>query len=243
MKPFRWKNCYADVAAWKHGVTVQSFFDDVIAPTIHALEKKIAALGRSENSGDAFAQADMQDVLQETKMAFSLSVQSIWERQLRGYLRGCAEELRPEEGLAAQAAKGNWEKLCSLFLELRGIRLEAFPSFAQLETLHLLGNACRHGDGPSAVELAKRCPELWRVYLPMPFDDHPLHSDPPPVAAMDVPADRLRAFVVAIATFWDDAEYIYNESIEQKQPSLEAKLKRERAERSWRPKATPASGA
>jgi hypothetical protein len=66
----------------------------VIAPAIRALEEKIAALGRSDIPGDAFAQADMEDVLKETKMAFGLSIQSIWERQLRGYLRGCAEELR-----------------------------------------------------------------------------------------------------------------------------------------------------
>ena len=168
MKVFRWKNCYADVATSQHGVTVQSFFDDVIVPAIRALEKKIAALGLSDNPGDTFAHADMEDVLQETKMAFGLSIQSIWERQLRGYLRGCAEELRPRDGLAAQVAKGSWEKLCALFLELRGIRFDAFPSFAELEHSHLLGNVCRHGDGPSAVELAKRCPELWRVCPPMP---------------------------------------------------------------------------
>jgi hypothetical protein len=41
------------------------------------LEEKIRALGCSDDPGDAFAQADMNDVLQETKMAFSLSVQSI----------------------------------------------------------------------------------------------------------------------------------------------------------------------
>lgn len=56
---------------------------------------------------------------------------------------------------------------------------------------------------------------------------------------MDVPVERLRVFVEAIATFWDDAEYIYNESIERKHLSLETKLARERTERSWRPQATP----
>ncbi|MBN9515879.1 MAG: hypothetical protein KIT25_02530 [Enhydrobacter sp.] len=239
MKVFRWKNCYADVAASKHGVTVRSFFDDVIAPAIRALEEKIAALGRSDSPGDAFAQADTGDVLKETKMAFGLAIQSIWERQLRSYLRGCVEELAPGEGMVAQVTKGHWARLYELFLELRGIRLDAFPSFAELDTFQLLGNACRHGDGPSAVALAARCPELWRVYPPGPFEDQPPDPEPPPVALMDVPVERLRAFVEAIATFWDDAEYIYNESIERKHPSLETKLARERTERSWRPQATP----
>jgi hypothetical protein len=31
MKVFRWKNCYADVAASAYGGTVQSFFDDGVA--------------------------------------------------------------------------------------------------------------------------------------------------------------------------------------------------------------------
>jgi hypothetical protein len=120
---------------------------------------------------------------------------------------------------------------------LRGIRLDAFPSFAELEALHLLGNVCRHGDGPSAVELAKRYPELWRIYPPMPFDDQPPDPGPPPVALMEVPVERLRAFVAAIAIFWDDADYIYKESIEPKHANLEAELARERKERNWRPQA------
>ena len=50
MKVFRWKNCYTDVAASKHGVTVQLFIDNVIGPAIRALEEKIVALGRSDSS-------------------------------------------------------------------------------------------------------------------------------------------------------------------------------------------------
>lgn len=53
----------------------------------------------------------------------------------------------------------------------------------------------------------------------------------------------LRAFVVAIAAFRDDAEHIYNESIEPKRASLEANLARERPERSWQPNAAHDGGA
>lgn len=237
MNVFRWKNCYADVAASKHGITVRSFFDDVVVTAIQTLEDKVGALGRSDDPGDVFAQSDAEDVLRATKMAFALSIQSIWERQLRGYRCGCAKELRPNDSLATKAERGDWNRLCELFFELRGIGLEDFPGFNELDTLHLLGNACRHGDGPSAIELAKRCPDLWRAYSPMPFDDVSHKVAHPPIALMDVSMDRLQAFVVAIVTFWDDAEYIYNESIERKHPCLQARLARERAERSWRPQA------
>lgn len=43
MTPFRWKNCYADVAAARHDMTIQSFLDDVILPAIRALEDRIAS--------------------------------------------------------------------------------------------------------------------------------------------------------------------------------------------------------
>lgn len=237
MTPFRWKNCHADVAAARHDLTIRAFLDDVIRPAIRTLEARIVELGRSDDPGDAFEQSDIEVMLAETKKAFSLSVQSIWERQLRAYLGGCGEELRPGEGFGAKVAKANWPGLCDLFRELRGLPLEDFPSFGELDTLQHLGNACRHGDGASGAELARRCPDWWPTYTPMPDEFETSGPPAPTVAAMDVPEDRIAGFVEAVATFWTDAGYIYNESIERKHPSLEARLARERAERSWAPQA------
>jgi hypothetical protein len=243
MPPFRWKNCFADVQASQHDRTIQSFFDDVIGPALATLDRRIVELGRSNDPGDCFAQSDMEDMLRETKLAFALSIQSIWERQLRAYLQGCARELRPDEPLIAKIEKANWEKLCGIFGALRGIGLEQFPAFAVLETLQHLGNACRHGDGASAIKLADLCPDLWPPVPPMPLEFNPPSPCPPPVAAMDIPVRRLAQFVAAIAQFWLDAEYIYNESIEVKHPNLEARLVLERAERHWMPRARPKDAA
>lgn len=158
MPPFRWKNCFADVQTSKHDLTIQTYFEDVVLPAIATLEAKIEALGRSEHPGDAFAQSDMEDVLQESNLAFGLAIQSIWERQLRSYLLGCASELHPEENLAPRIEKADWAGLAKLFRRLRGIALDAFPSFPELDLLQELGNACRHGDGKSAVRLYERLP-------------------------------------------------------------------------------------
>lgn len=237
MTPFRWQNCYADVAAAKHDLTIRSFLDDVILPAIRQVEARIAELGRSDDPAACFEQSDMEDVLAETKLAFCLAIQSVWERQLRAYLYGCAEALRPGEGFGAKVEKANWPGLCALFRELRGIRLEAFPSFPELDTLHHLGNACRHGDGASAAVLTQRCPDWWPVYTPLPPEFGP---SPPPrqtVAAMSVPVERIETFVIAIVRFWEDATYIYHESIVDKHESLERRLVHERIERAWRPTA------
>jgi hypothetical protein len=236
MTPFRWKNCFADVQTYRHGRTVQSYFDDVIMPALATLQAKIDGLGRSDNAGDVFAQDDMKLVLREAKMAFGLSIQSIWERQLRTYLQGCARELAPNEMLAERIGEANWPALRKLFRRLRGIEMAAFPSFPELDLLQHIGNASRHGDGASAVELYKRAPDLWQTNSPLSEGFAPA-GGPPPVSIMDIPVDRLRSFVAAIDVFWADATYIYNESIERKHETLEARLVEERKTRTWRPPA------
>jgi hypothetical protein len=239
MTKFRWKNCFADVQTSKHDLTIHSYLDDVIVPALATLDAKISELGVSDWPGHQFAQADMEAMKREATLAFGLSIQSIWDRQLRSYLRGCANELRPGEPIAGKIDKANWKDLQKLFRRLRGINLDEFPSFPLLDTLQHLGNACRHGDGDSAVELHRLRPDLWPVITPMPpgFGEPQLGPAPPPAASMEVPVTALREFVTAIAAFWRDAEYIYNESIERKHENLEAHLVKQRTERTWFPQA------
>lgn len=242
MTPFRWKNCYADVLTSKHDLTIESYFNDVIVPALDTLGEKIEGLSNSDSPGAVFAHTDMKDMLRESKLAFGLAIQSIWERQLRVYLRGCAGELRPGEPIGAKIERANWKDLRKCFRDLRGIDLEAFPSFDILDMLQHLGNACRHGDGDSAAELARRCPDLWPTMPLVPPMPHMPPGSPPielprTVGLMDIPVERLREFVAAIAAFWRDTEYIYNESIERKDPHLVARLASERAKRSWVPQA------
>lgn len=66
MNVFRWKNCYADVAAFKHGISVRSFFDDVVVPAIQTLEDKIVALGRSDDPGNVFAKSNAEYIYHES---------------------------------------------------------------------------------------------------------------------------------------------------------------------------------
>ncbi|WP_210216962.1 hypothetical protein [Rhizobium tibeticum] len=176
----------------------------------------------------------MQYVIRETKLAFSLAIQSIWERQLRAYVLGCARELRPAEDLQSKIERADWEKLQKFFISLRGIELRAFPSFDVLDILQNLGSAARHGDGGSAKKLIRQCPDLW-AHLPEALTNGIAPFDYRTVAMLDVPVDRLKGFAEAVAGFWEDAEYIYNESIEPKDAHLEARLAKERLQRKWIP--------
>lgn len=241
MTIFRWTNCYADVLTSKHDLTIRSYLDDVIYPALATIEHKIAELGRSDWPGHRFAQSDMEDMLQEAKLAFGLSIQSIWERQLRSYLRGCAFELRKDDPIGGRIDKADWKDLQRLFRLLRGIELESFPDFPTLDALQHLGNACRHGDGASARWLADHCPDLWPAPTPPPPGFDMNLSASRPVAAMDIPLERLRSYAEAIAGFWRDTAYIYRESINRKDAHLEAQLAGERRERPWVPRAASAT--
>src|SRR3546814_16259514 len=98
----------------------------------------------------------MTDMLRESKLAFGLAIQSIWERQLREYLRGCAGELVPGEPIGAKIERADWKALRKYFRKLRGIELDGFTSFDKLDLLPHLGHACPHGAGHSAAELVRR---------------------------------------------------------------------------------------
>ncbi|CUX66598.1 conserved hypothetical protein [Agrobacterium tumefaciens str. Kerr 14] len=235
MEPFRWKNCYADVQTYRHAATIRTYLQDVIVPALETLDRKVDELEQRGGAWAAFARPDMMDVKRETKLAFSLAIQSIWERQLRAYLLGCARELRPTENLQTKIERADWEKLQVFFASLRGIELRAFPSFDALDILQNLGSAARHGDGGSAKKLIHQCPDLW-AHLSEALKDGNAGLEYRTVAMMDVPFDRLEGFAEAVARFWEDAEYIYNESIETKAAQLEARLADERLQRRWTPR-------
>ena len=249
-EPFRWKNCHADVVSSGYGRMAQAFLKNVVEPSLEALDAEIDEWSRSDDPAALFAQADTEELLRATTMAFCLSIQSMWERQIRTYLRKCAEELRPDSTFAKKAMNERWEKIDKLFLDLRGISLTAFEAHGDLDLLHLLGNACRHGDGPSARALWNRRPDLWpHRFTPSPTFEvvRQAANEPQSIEAVVIPRDLVRSFANAIASFWDEAEYIYLESIERKHETVEAKLVKMRRDRAIRREALqdngPPSGA
>lgn len=97
----------------------------------------------------------------------------------------------------------------------------------------LVGNVCRHGDGNSSAKLWGVRPDLWPMYHDP--DNTFLHStladQAPPVQSMQINREMPEDFVDKIFLFWEDTNYIYEESMERKHPSLEARLVVRRSER------------
>jgi hypothetical protein len=216
-----------------------SYVRDIVEPSVAAMESRIAKLTELSHREDhvaAFSIGPAQELLRATMTGYCLSIQSLWEKQIRGYLQSCARELKVVSRAMEQSKKATWEELDALFERLRGIPLSAFDEFPSLTLLQLLGNVCRHGEGTSLERLAVEHPELWPP-------DRTFELIPPPPGGrhakrtaenLAISLDLLKSLAGSIDSFWRETEYIYNESIGRKHPSLEAALVEERRKRAGR---------
>lgn len=86
-----------------------------------------------------------------------------------------------------------------------------------------LANVCRHGDGPSLRWLSVKCPELSP---PMPGSINGSGENPFRVENILISLDILDKLTDAIQSFWNQAEYIYLESLSRKHENVMQKLER-----------------
>ena len=158
---FRWKNCdHVDVQAFFFNPKVaRAYWAEVVHPSLAALDRQIQDWKQSKDVTAVVAVDDIEQILKAAVEAYCLAIQSLFERQLRGYLIGCAWMLNPE--LVPKLLRSQWDGLNELFQELRGLALADFQQYDTLDTLQLLGNVCRHGEGRSLEALRKKHPELW----------------------------------------------------------------------------------
>lgn len=239
---FTWTNCLADVYTYRYGPIAKDFLTLVVNPSLDALDAQVKHWEESDDAVSHFMLSDLSELIYKTRMAFCLSIQSLWEQQIRTYLTGCQQQLSINPFPASNRRGAHsvqtvfWgDELNTVFERLRGITLPSFASYESLDLLMLVGNVCRHGDGPSCRRLWNEHPELWPEYrLDERFDNPSLTLHPPLADTMRISRELLTSFVEAIDLFWDDIEYIYNESIQRKAPSLEAKLVVEREKRAIR---------
>lgn len=218
-KPFRWKNCYADVLSSGYGQVAQSYVREVVEPSLLPLENQIVRMREQPDDPVAvFGIGLAEELLRATLMGYCLSIQALWENQIRRYLQRCAYDLKKEATLQQQIPRATWRELDAIFLELRGVPLTAFDEYRNLNLLQLLGNVCRHGNGSSLHRLTVEYPELWAQQLiPAPPPLIGSHAELVRTAEnLKIPLSLLKSLVAAIDSFWRETEYIYKESIERK---------------------------
>lgn len=205
-----WKPTVADAYANKYGEVARDFLSLVVGPSLAALVKKEVEIATQEDQmRAAFHLHDHRHLISKTSMALCLGIQSLWEQQLRDYLCNCGMHLNPRAGTTNDVRLASWGtstkgSLNQLFADIRGLKLENFQSYQRLDKLQLLGNVCRHGEGPSAVKLRAKHPELWPTAM-LESQQYGISARAfMPVDGMQITVDLLRDLVNAVVLFWLD---------------------------------------
>ncbi len=199
-----------------HARSLMLFRDSVVRPSLRAVDLEIDTFERSEEPEAMFFHEDLADLFQESVAGYLLTVQSMWERGLRTLMIKRDFRLRNGENIV-KIQRAPWETLSKHFDDLMGFPLEAFDSYNDLYLLHNLGNAIRHGNGPSAIKVHELAPTLWMFWMPpnttyqagpfsikIPADD-PTH---PPFENITLFESLLEQMILSVTWFWMDLEYI-----------------------------------
>ncbi|MRW83747.1 hypothetical protein GJ698_06520 [Pseudoduganella sp. FT26W] len=238
---FQWRNCFGDVTATRFGLVIKEYWSKVARPALISAEAEVEHWASSDEGGACFVHSDRLDQRAITAAAMCLSIQSIWERQLRQYLVTCVCRDDRQAEMQGQIHHAHWKNkkaekkrpdLQELFRDLRGVPMSAFLSFPQIDLLAELGNACRHGDGKAVTGLWQRHPELWPAYCReslLALDGtRTERTVAPPFADMNIEPAMLEGFVDSIADFWEMVQYLYHESLTSKHWTLEKRLLEDR---------------
>jgi hypothetical protein len=182
-----------------------SYFEDVVKPAFETLRQKVSALENGSGDCEHLAIHDLEKVEYQTRLAFLLAIQSIWERQFRDLLIETAKLVVPQDIAAmSDIREKQWPYLSKKFSEYTGKKLDTCPSWPMLERLNYLGNYCRHGSGPAERWLRQEMPDLWPKSQVPPLPGSNSTSQPIEVKSK-FPVISFRAFeesVEAIAAFW-----------------------------------------
>ena len=225
---FTWRNCYGDVIATRFDTTIRKYWDKIASPALKAAENEVAHWENSEEDSAVFVLSIVEDDLAITASAFCLSLQSIWERQLRAYLIECDRAANRHASNTTEIRHAYWGSLQNIFHRVRGVPMTLFTSYHDLDLLSRLANVCRHGDGKTADALWKSHPALWPDHCTAPVLGFPAPVSAPPASMIRVTRALLEQFVDAIECFWVMLDYLYLESLQNKVPHVERQLETNR---------------
>jgi len=232
--------------------SLQLFKDSVVMPSLAAIGCKIEENIHSTNCGAVFFNSHLADLFQATVESYLLTVQSMWERGLRGLLANRERKLCNAKEIHT-LQKCNWSSGNSSiqyhFERLLGIPITIFDSYDDLNFLQNLGNAIRHGDGPSAKRVYELAPALWFGWLsrsttiqiePLGIANLPSTSQYPSFDHVTLKETVLQQMLMSVSNFWEDLEYLRCNSFSNRHESLIRHLetlseKRRSRKRVWSP--------
>ncbi|MEN5206682.1 hypothetical protein ABE493_00975 [Stenotrophomonas terrae] len=246
LEELRWTEMDYAVHATNQMVALEMYRDELVRPSLQALDERLNQLERSEAIEDQFAHDDFAALHHATIEGYLLTTQSMFERGLRGMLVKVAERTSPS--LVDKVKKAPWDagqskSIQAHFQALMAAPLDLFGCDDDLLILQKLGNALRHGDGRSAEELHGLCPSLWWNWLPpgatLQVGEHEIliPADAPRHPSFDritLPSELLEQMMQAVLWFWQDIEFVRCNSFKNKHPTAVRMLAEMRAARPLR---------
>lgn len=213
---FNWRNGAGEHACTDFSRMVETYWAKVAQPALQAAEKEVQTwlAATTSDLSAVFVHSDMEVQHQVTALGMCLSLQALWERQLRRYL---GSFVKHDPVMTRAIQMDHWDKLQRHFQEMRGVPLEAFIWYPDLDLLARLGNVCRHGDGRAADALWHAHPELWPDYVGR-------AGGAPSVEGLSIPNELLARLARAVAAFWEFVEYLYVENLQRKHSTVERDL-------------------
>jgi hypothetical protein len=215
-----------------HAVTyarsLKLFRDSVVLPSLQSIDLEIEKSVRSNEPGSVFYESHLADLFQATVESYVLTVQSMWERGLRSLLVSREKRLNgggKVDELQKAAWASNAASLQFHFHRLLAVPITAFDSFDDLNLLQNLGNAIRHGDGPSARRVYDLAPRLWFSWLAPgttiqagSYNFTVPHNAPKYPSFDNVTLSRsfLEQVIQSVTEFWEDLEFIRCNSFHSK---------------------------
>ena len=215
----------------EHARALQLFRDAVVRPSLRTLDRAIDDNAAGEEMGSEFFETDLTDLFHATVESYLLSVQSMWERGLRNLLVR-RETCLYGEGEVNLLHRATWSggsaSLQSQFERLLAVPMTAFDSYDDLNFLQNLGNAIRHGDGPSAKKVHELAPSLWwnwlgpgetiyagifTITVPQNSPQHPSFNT---VTLEEVVLEQM---IQSVTEFWQDLEFMRCNSFHNKHES------------------------
>lgn len=221
-----------------HSRSLELFRDNVIRPSLRALDAERIRLSDSDDPTAVFLLSDLDELFQISVEGYLLTVQSMWEKGLRSLL--IAREHQLCEGKAAsEIQRAVWRgpkrsDLHAHFERLMGFSIAACDVYADLHLLQCIASAARHGDGPSAKRLQELCPGLWWSWsdAPQTLVAEPSHFRSPtatqehtPISLIKEPEALLEQMTQAVTWFWEDMEYLRCMSFRRRHISVESRLR------------------
>ncbi len=181
---------------------IDRFYRRVVVPALVELKSDHDGKARSFNSWKAFLDSAQKLTTRmlafEARRCFALSLNGLFERQLRVWARADAERSK-----WPLLAKMEFEKLLYDTAAKRGIDLLNRELGQMLVELHLLANVVRHGDGTSVSKLRLVAPHFWEELK----DDADDFEDMFLLSENIQPSDDvIKGYVRALVRFWGLAD-------------------------------------